>query len=85
MGLKALPMKADTGPIGGDLSHEFIIISNTGESNVYFDKQILGLEKNLENINYSSDLQKIIDKYTACYAATDEKHDEKNLKVIKKI
>ena len=40
MGLKALPMKADTGPIGGDLSHEFIIISNTGESNVYFDKQI---------------------------------------------
>ena len=50
-------MKADTGPIGGDPSHEFIIISNTGESNVYFDKQILGLEKNLENINYNSDLQ----------------------------
>ena len=78
MGLKALPMKADTGPIGGDLSHEFIIISNTGESNVYFDKQILGLEKNLK-IYYSSDLQNIIDKYTACYAATDEKHDEKNI------
>ena len=68
------------GPIGGDLSHEFIIISNTGESNVYFDKQILGLEKNLKNINYSSDLQNIIDKYTACYAATDEKHDEKIFK-----
>ena len=80
MGLKALPMKADTGPIGGDLSHEFIIISNTGESNVYFDKQILGLEKNLENINYNTDLQSIIDKYTACYAATDEKHDEKIFK-----
>ncbi len=78
MGLKALPMKADTGPIGGDLSHEFIIISNTGESNVYFDEKILGLEKNIENIDYSSDLQKIIDKYTSCYAATDEKHDEKN-------
>ncbi len=77
MGLKALPMKADTGPIGGDLSHEFIIISNTGESNVYFDKEILGLEKNLENIKYNSDLQIIIDKYTSCYAATDEKHNEK--------
>ena len=41
MGLKAIPMAADTGPIGGDMSHEFIIISKTGESEIYFDKNIL--------------------------------------------
>ncbi len=76
MGLKALPMKADTGPIGGDLSHEFIIISKTGESNVYFDREMLGLEKKIETIDYKSDLQPIIDKYTSFYAATDEKYDE---------
>ncbi len=81
MGLKAIPMKADTGPIGGDLSHEFIIISNTGESDVYFDKNILNYENKLEKINYGSDLQKIVDGYTSFYAATDEKHDETNCNV----
>ncbi len=84
MGLKAIPMKAETGPIGGDLSHEFIIISNTGESDVYFDKNILKFESNLIDVNYNADLQEIVDGYTSFYAATDEKHEPKNLKLNKK-
>ena len=58
MGLKAIPMKADTGPIGGDLSHEFIILADTGESEVYVDKQLLNIEGSFLNINYNDDLQK---------------------------
>jgi prolyl-tRNA synthetase len=75
MGLKAIPMRADTGPIGGDLSHEFIILAATGESAVFchkglIDKDILG-----RKIDYSGDLQPLVDEWTSLYAATDEKHD----------
>ena len=77
IGLKAIPMKADTGPIGGDLSHEFIIIADTGESEVYVEKDFLNFEDNLNDVDYENDLQKIVDKYTSFYAATDEKHDPK--------
>ena len=77
IGLKAIPMKADTGPIGGDLSHEFIIIADTGESEVYIEEDFLNYEDNLNNVDYEDDLQKIVDKYTSFYAATDEKHDPK--------
>ena len=75
MGLKAIPMKADTGPIGGDLSHEFIIIAETGESEVYVEDNLLNFQSSLENINYNDDLQKEVDKYTSFYAATEEKYD----------
>jgi prolyl-tRNA synthetase len=76
MGLKAIPMRADTGPIGGDLSHEFIILAETGESAVFchkglVDKDILG-----RAIDYTSDLQPIVNEWTSLYAATDEKHDK---------
>ena len=84
MGLHAIPMKADTGPIGGDLSHEFIIISKTGESDVYFDKNILDYEKSLSDINYNLNLQKMVDGYTSFYAATDEKHNPEKCEVNKK-
>jgi prolyl-tRNA synthetase len=77
IGLKAIPMKADTGPIGGDLSHEFIIIADTGESEVYLEKELLGYEGILDDVDYDSNLQDIVDKYTSFYAATDEKHDSK--------
>ena len=77
IGLKAIPMKADTGPIGGDLSHEFIIITDTGESEVYLEKDFLGYEGILDVVDYDSNLQDIVDKYTSFYAATDEKHDSK--------
>ncbi len=84
MGLQAIPMKAETGPIGGDLSHEFIIISETGESNVYFDKRFLEQEEDLKNINYNLDLKNVVEKYTSFYAATDEKHDKTKLKLSEK-
>ena len=78
MGLKAIPMKADTGPIGGDLSHEFIILADTGESEVYVDKKLLNLEETLFNVNYQDDLHKEVNKFTSLYAATEEKHDPSN-------
>ena len=78
MGLKAIPMKADTGPIGGDLSHEFIILADTGESEVYVDKQLLNFEGSFSNINYNEDLQEEVNKFTSLYAATEEKHDASN-------
>lgn len=77
IGLKAIPMKADTGPIGGDLSHEFIIIADTGESEVYFEKELLDYKGFVDQVDYDSNLQVIVDKYTSFYAATDEKHDPK--------
>ncbi len=74
LGLKAIPMKADSGPIGGDLSHEFIVLADTGESAVFCHKALL--EKPAPtNVNYEADLQPIIDEWTSLYAATDEKHD----------
>lgn len=75
MGLKAIPMRADTGPIGGDMSHEFIILADTGESEVFchrdfLDKDVLG-----RGIDYEADLQPLVDEWTSDYAATDEQHD----------
>jgi prolyl-tRNA synthetase len=77
MGLKAIPMRADTGPIGGDLSHEFIILAETGESAVFCDKAWLETDILAEaaSVDYESDLQPFVDKWTKLYAATDEKHD----------
>jgi prolyl-tRNA synthetase len=72
--LKAIPMKAETGPIGGDLSHEFIILAETGESEVFLDKNLLEIET--KNIDYTKEkIDKIVNKYSSFYAATDEKHD----------
>ncbi|MGH7100348.1 MAG: proline--tRNA ligase, partial [Stellaceae bacterium] len=78
MGLKAIPMQADTGPIGGDLSHEFQILADTGESAVYCDRRWLESETLAEDIDYRGDLEPIVARYTALYAATDEKHDPGN-------
>ena len=70
--LEAIPMAADTGPIGGDLSHEFIILAETGESNVYADKNIFAIDPS----NYKFDdqsLEKMRKDFSSCYAVTDEK------------
>ena len=75
MGLKAIPMQADTGPIGGDLSHEFLVLAETGESEVFCHKDILEFEVPDLDTDYSSDLQPLVDKWTSLYAATDEKAD----------
>ena len=72
LGLDAIPMAADTGPIGGDLSHEFIIIAETGESKIYTDKSILEIDLNKYSFNDSS-LEKMIKEYSSVYAVTDDK------------
>jgi prolyl-tRNA synthetase len=81
MGLTAIPMEADTGPIGGDMSHEFIILAETGESGVYFHKDWLQTDL-LADIDYDADLQPFIDKFTSLYACADEKHDPQNCPVV---
>src|SRR6267142_2079846 len=75
MGLKAIPMRAETGPIGGDLSHEFIVLAETGESAVYCDSDVLNLPVPGEEIDYDGDLSPIIKQWTSAYAATEDVHD----------
>ncbi len=75
LGLTAIPMEADTGPIGGDLSHEFIILAETGESEVFCHEDWIGRKIDAGDVDYDKDLQPIVDQYTNLYAATDEKHD----------
>ncbi len=75
MGLKSIPMAADTGPIGGDLSHEFIILAETGESQVYGHKDLFDGPIPGADTDFDADLSPIIKQWTSLYAATDEKHD----------
>ena len=77
MGLKAVPMRAETGPIGGSDSHEFLILAETGESAVFFDSDFLNM--NLQELDYD-DVEHVaayVSHLTSAYAATDEKHDQK--------
>ena len=84
LGLEAIPMAADTGPIGGDLSHEFIILAETGESKIYTDKKIFEIKLKNYSLNDTS-LEKMIKDFSSVYAVTDEKFkkDEFNQKVPK--
>jgi prolyl-tRNA synthetase len=77
MGLKAIPMVADTGPIGGNLSHEFIILAETGESEVFCHRDYLDFAPPGENVDFDdvAGLQSLVDQWTSLYAATSEKHD----------
>jgi prolyl-tRNA synthetase len=75
MGLKAIPMRAETGPIGGDLSHEFIILAATGESGVFCNKDILDLPIPGADVDYDADLTPVIREWTKLYAATEDVHD----------
>ncbi len=75
MGLKAVPMKADTGPIGGDLSHEFIILADTGESEVYCDRDLIEMPVPDAGAGEGQDLAAIVEQWTGKYAATSEMHD----------
>ena len=78
MGLQAVPMVADTGPIGGNLSHEFIILASTGESAVFCHKDYLGFDVPGADTNFDDapGLQKLVDRWTSLYAATEEMHQE---------
>src|SRR5471032_312686 len=77
LGLKSIPMVAETGPIGGNLSHEFIILAATGESEVYCHKDYLDFAVPEANVDFddAGAVQTIVNKWTSLYAATSEKHD----------
>ena len=77
MGLKAIPMRAETGPIGGDLSHEFIILADTGESGVHVHSDFLEMTWTESEIDYDDrqGLQSVVDHFTSLYAATDDVHE----------
>jgi len=77
LGLRSIPMVADTGPIGGNLSHEFIILASTGESEVFCHKDYLDFPIPETGVNFddADQLQGIVDKWTSLYAATSEKHE----------
>jgi len=77
LGLTSIPMRADTGPIGGDLSHEFIILATTGESEVFCDKSVLDLPVPPVDTDFDdvAGIQSVVDAWTTPYAATSEMHD----------
>ncbi len=84
LGLKSIPMKADTGPIGGDLSHEFVILADTGESKIFADKRIFDVPIN-DYKNNDSDLKKMRNEFSKFYAVTDDKFKKEDFdKNVKK-
>ncbi|NRB05390.1 MAG: proline--tRNA ligase [Rhodobacteraceae bacterium] len=78
MGLQAIPMRADSGPIGGDDTHEFLVLAETGESEVFYDSAITDLKFGDREIDYDSveQCQAVLEEFTSRYARTDETHDE---------
>ena len=78
MGIQAVPMKADPGPIGGDLSHEFIVLAPTGESEVFYDSAFEEIDWHRDELRYDdvAGLQALFEQVSSTYAATDETHDE---------
>jgi prolyl-tRNA synthetase len=78
MGLQAIPMRADSGPIGGDDTHEFLVLAETGESEVFYDSEITDLKFGDRAIDYDSvdQCRAVLEEFTSRYARTDETHDE---------
>ena len=78
MGLQAIPMRADGGPIGGDYTHEFLVLAETGESEVFYDSEVTDLTFGDRDIDYDSveQCQGVLEEFTSRYARTDETHDE---------
>ena len=78
MGLQAIPMRADSGPIGGDDTHEFLVLADTGESEVFYDSEITDLKFGDREIDYGdhAQCQAVLEEFTSRYARTDETHDE---------
>src|SRR6185503_20665361 len=75
MGIKTIPMRAETGPIGGDLSHEFIVLAETGESQVFCHKDLLDMPVPGEDVDFDADLEPLVQQRTRLYAATSDVHD----------
>ncbi len=84
MGLTAIPMRAETGPIGGEASYEFIVLAKTGESEVYCHKDYLSMETPNENVDYKADLTPIIEQWTSKYAATEDVHEPEEFAKVPK-
>ncbi|WP_282076502.1 proline--tRNA ligase [Epibacterium ulvae] len=78
MGLQAIPMRADGGPIGGDYTHEFLVLAETGESEVFYDSAVTDLTFGDREIDYDSveQCQGVLEEFTSKYARTDETHEE---------
>ncbi|MBO9466147.1 proline--tRNA ligase [Tropicibacter sp. R15_0] len=78
MGLQAIPMRADSGPIGGDYTHEFLVLADTGESEVFYDSEITDLTFGDREIDFDdkAQCQAVLEEFTSRYARTDETHDE---------
>jgi prolyl-tRNA synthetase len=78
MGLQAIPMRADGGPIGGDYTHEFLVLAETGESEVFYDSEVTDLTFGDREIDYDdrAQCQGVLEEFTSRYARTDETHDE---------
>ncbi|MDK3018094.1 proline--tRNA ligase [Pseudodonghicola flavimaris] len=78
MGMQAIPMRADSGPIGGDDTHEFLVLADTGESEVFYDSAVTDIRLGQRDIDYDdkAQCQAIMEEFTALYARTDETHDE---------
>ncbi|MEP5200701.1 MAG: proline--tRNA ligase, partial [Paracoccaceae bacterium] len=86
MGLQAIPMRADSGPIGGDNTHEFLVLAETGESEVFYDSAVTELTFGDRDIDYGSteQCQSIMEEFTNLYARTDETHDEQLFDAVPK-
>src|SRR5213595_2585969 len=84
LGLKSIPMRAESGPIGGDMSHEFIILASTGESEVFCHKDYLDFAVPPADVNFDDvgGLQTIVNKWTSLYAATSEMHDKAKFEAL---
>jgi prolyl-tRNA synthetase len=76
MGLKSIPMRAETGPIGGDLSHEFIILADTGESQVFCHRDLIDMPVPGEDVDFDGDLEPIVRARSSLYAATEDVHNQ---------
>ncbi len=78
MGLQAIPMRADSGPIGGDDTHEFLVLAETGESEVFYDSRVTDIRLGARDIDYDdkAQCQGVLEEFTSLYARTDETHDE---------
>lgn len=74
MGLKGVPVRADTGPIGGNLSHEFHVLADTGESDVYVDTALLDFDIESAEAKTDAEIKELVDKVTGLYAAADDMH-----------
>ena len=86
MGLQAIPMRADSGPIGGDYTHELLVLADTGESEVFYDSKVTDIQLGEREIDYDSvdQCQSILEEFTALYARTGETHEANQFESIPK-